>query len=1726
MSGGTTSTNSTIRCPNPVFKSPREVLEYLERVEASWLNSQAKGISDAIDAPSAFTDCGYQNLPETADHVLDNGYKLVADPNGNTVAKKAADVMNKRLLTLLVEASKDHALMNGWIKSAPFVRYTTFRAYIHSRYGGAAKVSKSNVDKVKAQIVSDPRYLSQLINVDTKLKVSDGSQTADFFAKIQASCHEYTKLTSNVHDVAVIFVLVTVRLKDIPSNAKSGRRYSDEDWTKIDAAKGDIFQLEHVITELDCDKEAEDDVEANEEVFEGVAGGGSLAYMGHGKTYGKTSSVHDRIGDRDAKSVRFKANQLKPGPSKEKSTTPCPFNSRCRFEAGECFYQHGNTPGRLAVEEKVQQETRSSFAKHAKHGKVYICREDAHGHKRMYEQEDEGGGSGTDTTSKKTKKKARSGKVKAAGGSAKGWSIVNGSMMAFMTIACLFGKVADASTYNNLVPDPTRKQTFENACSIEPEVAATLKTNRGIVSFARDTGCSTSGCCNDGNKFFDLKLTKKMNPIKTAGGQLLKVEGIGSIKLQVQTTHGMKIVIVRNVFFVPGLKFNVFSDQSFVDDGFQFVSDKKGSFAHTPDRKTKIKLEMRDGLQIWQGRIVRRQDCQDRNEKGFDITAINDTDTAKLRYECINIQKGTTDVDDTTVPKLIKALNNAGDSPRQRNPIRKALASLNVYTVNEPSTDKILAAHAALGHPSPERLCKFLAQTMSAADIRKQFGEIAAIWCTSCELAKVTRAPKTGKPMERSKLFGQKTIYDVLGPYPDGRGTGYRYAVVLQDDATNHVTVRGTKNLENIDRVLDDHFAWIETVQHKSVAPNEKHLYQGHVHILPPKETRAAHSDSASYFTSAKSKEVYKSRRVIHTQSSPYSQNQNKVERTIRTLKSSANAMLLAADGINGKGLDISYWFFALARAAEVYNIVPTRTNAAFLSPQQCVTGKAPTLRNQVPFGTPVVALRMHKRLKTDPAKGELGIWLGYNTNNHSHIIHCPRTAGRSAFRHTRHLRLPKMLLNKDLLNGKVPFDSEEKYVPFPSDDFGRDTGGAAATTTTTVRETGGAAATTNTSALEEMEVDESDPLPTSQDECEEDEVFVGFISGTDHGQHVSFANVTPADVDTKNHWQVEVIVPKQAQESQMPWTNETDPSDEEILDNLHEYIDTNMNDDVYDGQFGYNNCYAIGKTYYNINQAMKSRHGDLFKESNESEIRQLIERGVVTPKPIDDPEVQALIKKSGLTPSVKFHQLKYREDGTVKAKSRWCMADKEGIAAGDSPTACATPAWCTIRLLTADCARVGSTLYSCDIPNAFDVGNEIATKVMMRAAPGEREYDSRGVEIVYECLNIYGRTDACRKYQNIFHRDISDMGGQRSLNDPCLYKFPATEHRGKILLIAWIDDLIVSTACPKARKWIEAQLKKKYERLETDDIKFRKSEHLLGMDVKQDHKGIHLSQAKLVDQLLEHYKMTECNGRRTPVPTGTKVSKSDCPSEPFDCDYRHGVAVILYLSTVTRPDLCYAASQLGRVQSAPGKQHMKVLQDVLRYLKQTRDHGLLYKRGNRQSRDEMLDSFADASWCDNGAYTIAEQVNYAELPKDNGKSSGGHVVRYNGTPIEFKSKVINTVCLSTAESELKAAAECAKAILHIRRLVEEITDNALTSPTTIYEDASAVLSQCEKTNYTIKSRVRHIGVAFWFLREQVQNGLVLLKKIDTKDQLADLMTKFLGKILHEQLKERLMTPA
>ena len=58
-------------------------------------------------------------------------------------------------------------------------------------------------------------------------------------------------------------------------------------------------------------------------------------------------------------------------------------------------------------------------------------------------------------------------------------------------------------------------------------------------------------------------------------------------------------------------------------------------------------------------------------------------------------------------------------------------------------------------------------------------------------------------------------------------------------------------------------------------------------------------------------------------------------------------------------------------------------------------------------------------------------------------------------------------------------------------------------------------------------------------------------------------------------------------------------------------------------------------------------------------------------------------------------------------------------------------------------------------------------------------------------------------------------------------------------------------------------------------------------------------------------------------------------------------------------------------------------------------------------------------------------------------------------------------------------------------------------------------LFPCRRTMYFIKKR-KHIDTCFHFIRELVKNGDIVLKFCDSKEKLADIFTKPLGKVNFE----------
>ena len=157
---------------------------------------------------------------------------------------------------------------------------------------------------------------------------------------------------------------------------------------------------------------------------------------------------------------------------------------------------------------------------------------------------------------------------------------------------------------------------------------------------------------------------------------------------------------------------------------------------------------------------------------------------------------------------------------------------------------------------------------------------------------------------------------------------------------------------------------------------------------------------------------------------------------------------------------------------------------------------------------------------------------------------------------------------------------------------------------------------------------------------------------------------------------------------------------------------------------------------------------------------------------------------------------------------------------------------------------------------------------------------------------------------------------------------------------------------------------------------------------------------------------------------------------------YRSLVGPLLYIASETRADVAFAVSQLSRHLKILSEEHWNAAIRVLRYLKSTISKGICYGTNKGQFQ---LTSVCDAEWVSN---------------KDNSKSTSGFMVMLDSSPVIFKSKIQQSVALSTAEAEYIALSVCAQEILWTRNLFSEIGVRDLDRTIVYGDNQSAIVSQ------------------------------------------------------------------
>ena len=189
-------------------------------------------------------------------------------------------------------------------------------------------------------------------------------------------------------------------------------------------------------------------------------------------------------------------------------------------------------------------------------------------------------------------------------------------------------------------------------------------------------------------------------------------------------------------------------------------------------------------------------------------------------------------------------------------------------------------------------------------------------------------------------------------------------------------------------------------------------------------------------------------------------------------------------------------------------------------------------------------------------------------------------------------------------------------------------------------------------------------------------------------------------------------------------------------------------------------------------------------------------------------------------------------------------------------------------------------------------------------------------------------------KYINCILRD---MNLNRCVSDPCMYV-----NTSKDLIVAvYVDDILVF-GTEATIHTLKTRIKEKLDvRMLGSDTQFL-SIHLS----KPNNTTVVFDQSTQISQMLELFDITQEVGVSTPLAKECEAGLDIVDSEPVDNKlYEQAVGHIMYVATVSRPDVACAIGKLSRRCANPTVSDWKAVKRVFRYLLKTKDLKLVYQR-------------------------------------------------------------------------------------------------------------------------------------------------------------------------------------
>lgn len=402
-----------------------------------------------------------------------------------------------------------------------------------------------------------------------------------------------------------------------------------------------------------------------------------------------------------------------------------------------------------------------------------------------------------------------------------------------------------------------------------------------------------------------------------------------------------------------------------------------------------------------------------------------------------------------------------------------------------------------------------------------------------------------------------------------------------------------------------------------------------------------------------------------------------------------------------------------------------------------------------------------------------------------------------------------------------------------------------------------------------------------------------------------------------------------------------------------------------------------------------------------------------------------------------------------------------------------------TVRAFLQQAASRDWEIHQMDVHNAFLHG-DLDEEIYMQFPPGFRTGDKTKVCRLRKSL--YGLKQAPRCWYAKLATALKEYGFQQNDFDHSLFTF----QKGDMVLVVlvYVDDLIITGSKVSYITEFKSYLSTCFRMKDLGILRY-----FLGIEIARNPSGIYMCQRKYALDIITETGLLGVKPASFPLEQHHQLARAEGETLQNPTQYRRLIGKLIYLG-VTRPDLSYVIHILSQFMNSPKSEHWDAALRVVRYLKQGPGQGILL----RAHAPLTLTAWCDADW---GACPLTR------------RSLTGWFIQLGGSPLSWKTMKQDVVSRSSAEAEYRAMADTVTEILWLRNLLPALGVDC-TSAITLYSDSLSAIHLA--ANPVFHARTKQIGMDCHFIRNEIIKRVIQTKHVSTKSQLADIMTKALGR--------------